>query len=103
MSDEEIEKLAELIFQKLLQKEKEYIDSMELPITWVADDTTGDWYKVSFSGPTSSGSGKELLTQRLVALNIEKQELVEQEDYEELIKLQKRIDEIKEQLKKYKD
>ena len=41
--------------------------------------------------------------QRLVALNIEKQELVEQEDYEELIKLQKRIDEIKEQLKKYKD
>jgi hypothetical protein len=36
-------------------------------------------------------------------LNIEKQELIEKEDYEELIKLQKRIDEIKEQLKKYKD
>jgi hypothetical protein len=100
MSDEEIEKLAELIFQKLLQKEKEYIDGMELPITWVADDTTGDWYKVSFSGP---GSSKDLLTQRLVALNIEKQELIEKEDYEELIKLQERIDGIKEQLKKYKD
>jgi protein-arginine kinase activator protein McsA len=66
----------------------------------VADDTTGDWYKVSFSGP---GSSKELLTQRLVALNIEKQELIEKEDYEELIKLQERIDGIKEQLKKYKD
>jgi hypothetical protein len=103
MSDEEIEKLAELIFQKLLQKEKEYIDGMELPITWVSDDTTGDWYKVSFSGPTNSGSSKELLTQRLVALNIEKQELIEKEDYEELIKLQERIDGIKEQLKKYKD
>jgi hypothetical protein len=100
MSDEEIEKLAELIFQKLLQKEKEYIDGMELPITWVADDTTGDWYKVSFSGP---GSSKDLLMQRLVALNIEKQELIEKEDYEELIKLQERIDGIKEQLKKYKD
>ena len=100
MSDEEIEKLAELIFQKLLQKEKEYIDSLELPITWVADDTTGDWYKVSFSGP---GSSKDLLMQRLVALNIEKQELIEKEDYEELIKLQERIDGIKEQLKKYKD
>jgi len=103
MSDEEIEKLAELIFQKLLQKEKEYIDGMELPITWVSDDTTGDWYKVSFSGPTSSGSSKDLLMQRLVALNIEKQELIEKEDYEELIKLQERIDGIKEQLKKYKD
>ena len=100
MSDEEIEKLAELIFQKLVQKEKEYIDGLELPITWVADDTTGDWYKVSFSGP---GSSKDLLMQRLVALNIEKQELIEKEDYEELIKLQKRIDGIKEQLKKYKD
>jgi hypothetical protein len=100
MSDEEIEKLAELIFQKLLQKEKEYIDCLELPITWVADDTTGDWYKVSFSGP---GSSKDLLMQRLVALNIEKQELIEKEDYEELIKLQERIDGIKEQLKKYKD
>jgi hypothetical protein len=100
MSDEEIEKLAELIFQKLLQKEKEYIDGLELPITWVADDTTGDWYKVSFSGP---GSSKDLLMQRLVALNIEKQELIEKEDYEELIKLQERIDGIKEQLKKYKD
>jgi len=100
MSDEEIEKLAELIFQKLLQKEKEYIDGMELPITWVSDDTTGDWYKVSFSGP---GSSKDLLMQRLVALNIEKQELIEKEDYEELIKLQERIDGIKEQLKKYKD
>jgi hypothetical protein len=100
MSDEEIEKLAELIFQKLVQKEKEYIDGLELPITWVADDTTGDWYKVSFSGP---GSSKDLLMQRLVALNIEKQELIEKEDYEELIKLQERIDGIKEQLKKYKD
>jgi hypothetical protein len=100
MSDEEIEKLAELIFQKLVQKEKEYIDSIELPITWVENDTTGDWYKVSFSGP---GSDKELLMQRLVALNIEKQELIEKEDYEELIKLQKTIDGIKEQLKKYKD
>ena len=100
MSDEEIEKLAELIFQKLVQKEKEYIDSIELPITWVSDDTNGDWYKISFSGPESS---KELLIQRLVALNIEKQELIEQEQYEELIKLQKTIDGIKEQLKKYKD
>lgn len=103
MSDEEIEKLAELIFQKLVQKEKEYIDDMELPITWVSDNTGTQWYEISFSGPTSSGSSKELLTQRLVALNIEKQELIEKEDYEELIKLQKKIDGIKEQLKKYKD
>ena len=100
MSDEEIEKLAELIFQKLVKKEQEYLDNMELPIGWVSDDTSGTWYKFEPPGSTSS---KELLMQRLVALNIEKQELVEQEDYEELIKLQKRIDEIKEQLKKYKD
>jgi hypothetical protein len=100
MSDEEIEKLAELIFQKLVKKEQEYLDNMELPITWVSDDTTGEWHKVSFSGP---GSSKELLIQRLVALNIEKQELIEKEDYEDLIKLQKTIDGIKEQLKKYKD
>jgi len=100
MSDEEIEKLAELIFQKLVKKEQEYLDNMELPITWVSDDTTGEWHKVPFYNP---GSGKDLLIQQLVALNIEKQELVEQEDYEELIKLQKTIDGIKEQLKKYKD
>jgi len=100
MSDEEIEKLAELIFQKLVKKEQDYIDSIELPIGWVSDDTSGIWYKLEFQGSTS---GKDLLMQRLVALNIEKQELIEKEDYEELIKLQKRIDEIKEQLKKYKD
>jgi hypothetical protein len=100
MSDEELEKLAELIFQKLVKKEQEYLDNMELPAGWVADDTAGIWYKHEFQGSTS---GKDILMQRLVALNIEKQELVELEDYEELIKLQKRIDEIKEQLKKYKD
>jgi regulator of sirC expression with transglutaminase-like and TPR domain len=100
MSDEEIEKLAELIYQKLVKKEQDYIDSLELPIDWVADDTSGAWYKFE---PPSYTSGKDLLMQRLVALNIEKQELVEQEQYEELIKLQERIDEIKEQLKKYKD
>jgi hypothetical protein len=101
MSDEELEKLAELIFQKLVKKEQEYLDNMELPAGWVADDTAGIWYKhLNLQGLLL---GKDLLTQRLVALNIEKQELIEQEDYEELIKLQKRIDEIKEQLKKYKD
>lgn len=100
MSDEELEKLAELIFQKLVKKEQDYIDSLELPMDWVADDTSGAWYKFE---PPASTSGKDLLMQRLVALNIEKQELVEQEQYEELIKLQVRIDEIKEQLKKYKD
>ena len=100
MSDEEIEKLAELIFQKLLKKEQDYIDNIELPINWVSDDTNGSWYKVSFSG---FNLNKENLMQQLIALNIEKQELIEQEDYEALIKLQLRIDEIKEQLKKYKD
>jgi hypothetical protein len=100
MSDEELEKLAELIFQKLVKKEQDYINSLELPMDWVSDDTSGTWYKYESTGSTSS---KEILLQRLVALNIEKQELIEQEDYEELIKLQVRIDEIKEQLKKYKD
>jgi len=100
MSDEEIEKLAELIFQKLVKKEQEYLYNMELPIGWVIDDTAGMWYQHKFQGSTSS---KDLLMQRLVALNIEKQELIEKEDYEELIKLQERIDGIKEQLKKYKD
>jgi hypothetical protein len=100
MSDEEIEKLAELIFQKLVKKEQEYLDNMELPVGWVSDDTSGTWYKFESPGSTSS---KDLLMQRLVALNIEKQELIEKEDYEELIKLQERIDGIKEQLKKYKD
>jgi hypothetical protein len=45
MSDEELEKLAELIFQKLVKKEQDYIDSIELPIGWVSDDTSGIWYK----------------------------------------------------------
>lgn len=100
MSDEEIEKLAELIFQKLVKKEQEYIDHMELPISWVSNDTSGTWYKFESPGSTSN---KEILEQRLVALNIEKLVWIEQENYEELIKLQKEIDEIKEQLKKYED
>ena len=100
MNDEELEKIAELLFQKLIKREQEYYGSGELPIDWVPDNTSGTWYNVSFSG---SNSGQEILMQRLVALNIEKQELIEKENYEELIKLQKRIDEIKEQLKKYKD
>lgn len=100
MSDEEIEKIAELLFQKFLKKEQEYLDNMELPIGWVSDDTSGTWYKFESPGSTSS---KDLLMQRLVALNIEKQELLANEDYDGLIKLQKTIDEIKEQLKKYKD
>lgn len=100
MSDKEIEKLAELIFQKLVKKEQEYLDNMELPIGWVSNDTSGTWYKFESPG---SASNKKILEQRLVALNIEKLVWIEQENYEELIKLQKEIDEIKEQLKKYED
>ena len=100
MSDEEIEKLAELIFQKLVKKEQDYIDSIGLPIGWVSDDTSGTWYKFESPG---FASNKEILEQRLAALNIEKLVWIEQENYEELIKLQKEIDEIKEQLKKYED
>lgn len=101
MSDEELEKLAELIFQKLVKKEQDYIDSIELPTGRVADGTSGVWY--TFKSSEDRKSTKELLTQRLIALNIEKLVWIEQENYEELIKLQKEIDEIKEQLKKYED
>jgi len=104
MSDEEIEKLAELIFQKLVKKEQEYIDNMELPDEegegWTASTTDGIWYTFSFNksvDPEPNDSSKVTLMQKLISLNIEKQELIEKEDYEELIKLQKRIDEIKEQ------
>jgi len=104
MSDQELERIAELIFQKLLIRQKEFEEAEseegELPPGWVAENSSGTWYSFSRSGFTSS---KELLMQRLVALNIEKQELIEQENYEDLINLQEAIDEIKEYLKKYKD
>jgi hypothetical protein len=102
MSDQELERIAELIFQKLLIRQKEFEEEEEgeLPPGWVPEDSSKIWY--SFSG-LGSISGKELLMQRLVALNIEKQELIEQENYEDLINLQEAIDEIKEYLKKYKD
>jgi hypothetical protein len=104
MSDQELERIAELIFQKLLIRQKEFEEEeeeeSELPPGWVPEDSSRTWY--SFSG-LGAISGKELLMQRLVALNIEKQELIEQENYEDLIKLQEVIDEIKEYLKKYKD
>lgn len=100
MSDQELERIAELIFQKLLIRQKEFEEEEEgeLPPGWVPEDSSGTWYSFSRSGFTS---GKEILAQRLVALNIEKLVWIEQENYEELIKLQKEIDEIKEQLKKY--
>jgi hypothetical protein len=100
MSDEEIEKLAELIFQKLMAKQKEYDNNN----TWTTISYDfGTWSTINTDGTPYKGNAKELFTQRLVALNIEKQELLANEDYDGLIKLQKTIDEIKEQLKKYKD
>jgi len=100
MSEEEIERIAELIFQKFLEKEQEHLDSMDIDSSWlVYDPATGDWHATFTPNPNN----KEIFTQRLVALNIEKQELIAEEKYEELIKLQEKIDAVKEQLKKYKD
>lgn len=102
MTDKEIQKIADLLFEKFLKREQEYLaKEEELPLWWVATDTTGTWY--TFNSSEGFKPNKELFVQRLVALNIQKQELIEQENYEELIKLQEKIDEVKEQLKKYKD
>jgi hypothetical protein len=102
MSDEEIEKLAELIFQKLMAKQEELDKEYDNNNTWTT--TSYIWStNVNSDDTPYKGNSKELFTQRLVALNIEKQELLVNEDYDGLIKLQKTIDEIKEQLKKYKD
>jgi hypothetical protein len=106
MSDEEIEKLAELIFQKILAKQEEYLDEVEQQEAtsgWLIFDPITNSWNATYTPEPNKGNSKELFTQRLVALNIEKQELLANEDYDGLIKLQKRIDEIKEQLKKYKD
>jgi len=101
MSDEEIERIAELIFQKLLIKQDELDKEYEKNNVWTTTSYT--WSTIKTDGTPYEGNSKELFTQRLVALNIEKQELLVNEDYDGLIKLQKTIDEIKEQLKKYKD
>jgi hypothetical protein len=101
MSDEEIERIAELIFQKLLIKQDELDKEYEKNNVWTTTSYT--WSTINTDGTPYKGNSKELFTQRLVALNIEKQELLAKEDYDGLIKLQKTIDEIKEQLKKYKD
>ena len=100
MNDKEIDKLAELLFQKFLEREKKYFDENDIPNGWVSNsDATGTWYTYS----SSSFNSTEELIQKLVKLNIEKQELIEEEKYEELIKLQEEIDEIKKLLKDNKD
>lgn len=103
MSEEEIERIADLLFQKFLEREKEYLEEEDVSGKWTSDGSPGIWYTYSFNYSDDKKSSKELLTQRLVALNIEKQQLIAEEKYEELIKLQETIDEIKEELKKYKD
>ena len=100
MSDKELQKIADLLFQKLLIKEQEYLAKEDLDNSWWFYDPILDAWESTI---TPSPNNKELFTQRLVALNIEKQALIEEEKYEELIKLQEKIDAIKEQLKKYKD
>ena len=101
MSDEEIEKIAELLFQKFLEKEKEYLEENDISDDWMKDsDAAGTWHTYSSS---SSFNSTEMLIQKLVKLNIEKQLLIEEEKYEKLIRLQEKIDEIKKLLKDNKD
>jgi hypothetical protein len=103
MSEEEIERIADLLFQKFLEREEKYLEEEDISGKWTSDGSPGIWYTYNFSYSDDKKSSKELLTQRLGALNIEKQQLIAEEKYEELIKLQETIDEIKEELKKYKD
>tara|TARA_R110000868_G_scaffold190888_1_gene435009 strand:- start:567 stop:872 length:306 start_codon:yes stop_codon:yes gene_type:complete len=101
MNDKELERIAELLFQKFLDREQKYLEDNDIPNGWVSNsNATGTWYTYSTS---SSFNSTEVLIQKLVELNIEKQELIEEEKYEELIKLQEEIDEIKKLLKDNKD
>jgi len=86
MTDKQIEQLAELIFQKILDKQKE-------------------WAEESLSEPFEpmDYSNRFLLTEQLIVLNIKKQKLIEEEKYEKLIVVQKEIDEIKNILKTNED
>ena len=76
MTDDQIEKLAELVFQKLLAKQ---------------DEWENEFY---------AKSDKDFLISEIVRLNIVKMEFVENENYEMASKTQKEINRIRETLNK---
>jgi UDP-2,3-diacylglucosamine pyrophosphatase LpxH len=76
MTDDQIEKLAELVFQKLLAKQ---------------DEWENEFY---------GKADKDFLISEIVRLNIVKMEFVENENYEMASKTQKEINRIRETLNK---
>ena len=101
MTDKELERIADFLFQKFLDREQKYFDDNNISNNWAANsDGTETWYTHMY---TLSKSKDENLIEMLVELNIKKQGLIEEEKYEELIKLQEEIDEIKKILKDNKD
>jgi len=82
MTDKEIERIAEAVFQKILKYQNE----------WVEENYT-DKYKIS---------DRDAMTAEITVLSILKAEHVDKEEYESAAKVQKRIEDIKEKLKNYK-
>jgi hypothetical protein len=76
MTDDQIEKLAELVFQKLLAKQ---------------DEWESEFY---------AKADKDFLISEIVRLNIVKMEFVENENYEMASKTQKEINRVRETLNK---
>tara|TARA_R110000868_G_scaffold368193_1_gene631144 strand:+ start:616 stop:924 length:309 start_codon:yes stop_codon:yes gene_type:complete len=102
MTDKELERVAGFLFQKFLEREKKYFEENNMPETWwTNEDGTVSWH-TEFQA-NSQKSNEAVWIEMLVKLNIEKQELIAEEKYEELIKLQVEIDEIKKLLKDNKD
>jgi hypothetical protein len=85
MTDEEIEKIAETIFQKMLAKQdqwdKEFITSISTPAV----------------------IGRDAVINEITELNLMKAEFVKEEKYEEAYKVMKKIKILSDQLRNNKD
>ena len=103
MTDKELERVADFLFQKFLDREKKYFEENNISETWWKpnEDGTVSWH-TEFQANFAE-SNETTWIEMLVKLNIEKQKLIAEEKYEELIKLQEEIDEIKKLLKDNKD
>lgn len=98
MSEEDIEKIAEAVFQKILAKQIE-LDAefdKELENGWA---TTTTWFKYSTEDEVTDPFGTEnYYIEMLTRLNVEKAEALAAEDYIKVIKIEDEIKQTKKQL-----
>jgi hypothetical protein len=97
MTDAEMEKIAELIFQKIVAKQEEWDKEFDTDTVYTLSDIDG---KLKLEPVDKDMLARETLEAELKMLKALRKSYIEAEKYEQLIDLQEKINDIKEKLKK---